>query len=146
MGVAAFWIALAAVVIAGHWRGKTKEQMRHETVRLLIEKGEPIDQERLQELLNPKPHPLPAHHPWMRPRDPAAPFKTLRICATILMITAPGVAAMISGIGISRGMPQTLWAGLGVAVLVFLLGIALLFASRFVARTAEPQHESGRAT
>jgi hypothetical protein len=55
MGVAAFWIALAAVLIGGQWHKKMKEQMRHETVRLLIEKGEPLDQGQVRELLYPKP-------------------------------------------------------------------------------------------
>lgn len=145
MGVAAFWLALAAVIIAGSWRKKMKEQMRHETVRLLIEKGEPLDQEQLRELLNPTPPPLPAHHPWLRRHEAPSGFKQFRMVGTILMIAAPGLAAMIAGIGFSEGTPRTVAAALGVGVFVFLLGVAFFFVSRFVASTGKPEHESDRA-
>ena len=40
MGVVAFWIALAAVLIAGGWAKTRTEAQKHETLRKLIEKGE----------------------------------------------------------------------------------------------------------
>jgi hypothetical protein len=142
MGVAAFWIALAAVIVAGYWRGKMKDQMRHETVRLLIEKGEPVGQEQLRELLNPAPPPLPPNHPWVRPK--LSGFKQFRIVGTLLMIAAPGLAAMIAGISYSQGEPQPLPAALGIAAFAFLVGIGLFLASRFVAPPEEPEHDSTR--
>ena len=55
MATAAFWIALAAVLIARFWRKKSADQMKHETVRLLIQKNETVDPEMVKELLNPTP-------------------------------------------------------------------------------------------
>jgi hypothetical protein len=144
MGVAAFWIALAAVIIASHWRKKMKEQMRHETVRLLIEKGEPLEQEQLRELLNPAPPPLPANHPWLR-RAPSA-YKQCRVVGTILMIAAPGVAAMVGGIGYSQALPQALWVAASVGVCMFMTGFAFFFVSRFVAPTEKRDEESNQVT
>ena len=144
MGVAAFWIALAAVIIADQWRKKTKEQMRHETVRLLIEKGEAPDHEQLRELLNPTPPPLPPNHPWVR-RPPGA-YKQFRVVGTILMIAAPGVAAMVAGIGYSQALPQALWVAAGVGLCMFMAGFALFFVSRFVAPTEKRDQESNQGT
>ena len=51
MAVTAFWIALAAVLIAGSWRKKAVEQMRHETVRLLIQQGRDLNEEEVRNLI-----------------------------------------------------------------------------------------------
>lgn len=146
MGVAAFWIALAAVIISSHWRGKAKEQMRHETVRLLLEKEGSIDQAQIERLLYPKPPPLPANHPWLRRPDPAGAYKAFRIIGTVLIIVAPGVALMVAGIGMSQGVPQTVSAALGIAAFLFLLGIAFVFVSRFVAPVEEREDGVTRDT
>lgn len=143
MGAAAFWIALAAVIIAYHWHKKMKEQMRHETVRLLIEKGETIDQEQLRELLNPTPPtppPLPPNHPWLRPAPSGS--KMFRIFGAILMIGAPGVAAMVAGIGFAQALPQAVWAAAGVGVFLLTIGFAFFFVSRFVAPKEKRDQES----
>ena len=147
MAVAAFWIALAAVIIAGEWHKKMKEQMRHETVRLLIEKGETLDQAQLRELLHPTPPPalpLPAEDGWYPPGPRG--YTQFRIAAAILMIAGPGVTAMIAGIGYAAGEDDTLFAALGVGVFVFLVGFAFFFVSRFFASTDRPHNERTQDT
>ena len=52
----AFWGFLAAVVVAGtvasYWDGIRKREAQHETVRRLIESGQPIDQAAVDKLLS----------------------------------------------------------------------------------------------
>ena len=132
MAVAAFWIALAAVLIAGSWRKKAVEQMRHETVRLLIQQGRELTEEEVRNLINPPHPPLPEGHPWMRRQDPWRAYRLCRMSGTILMFVAVGVAAAISGIGVAQAAPQATVAGIGVGLLVFLLGAAFYFAARFL--------------
>jgi hypothetical protein len=145
MGVAAFWIAVAVIMVAGRWRDKAKAQMRHETVRLLIEKGEPLDGEQIRELLNPTPRPLPANHPWLRPPPPRpSGYKMFRIFGALLMIASPGVAALIAGTSYVQDVGPALAPALGVAAFAFLLGFASFFVSRFLApgEGAENQGDS----
>lgn len=141
MGVAAFWIAVAAIIVAGRWRDKAKAQMRHETVRFLIEKGEPLDGEQIRELLNPTRPPLPANHPWFRPPPPPpSGYKMFRIFGAILMIGSPGVAALIAGTSYVQETGPELQPAFGVAAFTFLLGFALFFVSRFLAPGEETEH------
>lgn len=46
----AFWGFVAAVVVAGIWYDIRKREAQHETVRRLIESGQPIDQELMEKL------------------------------------------------------------------------------------------------
>lgn len=140
MAAAAFWIGLAAVLIAGSWRKKSVEQMRHETVRLLIQRGGEIDEEQLKELIHPTPPPLPENHPWRRKPPPGLGYRALRAVGTILMVTALGLGAMIAGIGVTQNVVDAPLAGTGVAVFVLLLGAGLFIASRFL---PPPTRETG---
>ena len=71
MAAAAFWIALAIVLVANSWRSARVESLRHETLRRLIEKNGTLDAATLKDLLYPPhpPHPpLPPGHPWAQRR------------------------------------------------------------------------------
>ena len=46
----AFWGFVAATVFAGVWNGIRKRDAQHETVRRLVESGQPIDQELMEKL------------------------------------------------------------------------------------------------
>lgn len=151
MAAAAFWIALAAVLIGSQWHKKMQEQMRHETVRLLIEKGGGLDHEQVRELLYPKPPPAPpsptpaqAWYAAWYPRGPRA-YTQWRIAGVILVTAGPGVAASVGGIAYAAGEPDILFAALGVGALVLLLGVACFFVSRFFAPTETPRDEGTRA-
>ena len=62
VGAAAFWIALAAVLVAGGWWKSRSEAQKHETIRRIIEKTGQVDESKLKELFEP---PLPD---WVRGR------------------------------------------------------------------------------
>ncbi len=89
LGAAAFWIFLAAIIVAGIWRKKHSEAVRHETVRLLIEKNQKLEDAQLKELLNPTPPPTPE---WLIPKHkPGEGYRVLRIFGTILIFIALGL-------------------------------------------------------
>ena len=68
MAAAAFWIALAIVLVANSWRSARVESLRHETLRRLIEKNGTLDAATLKDLLYPPHPPLPPGHPWAQRR------------------------------------------------------------------------------
>ena len=45
LGAMAFWIFIAAVVVASYWDGIKKRETQHETVRRAIESGNQIDED-----------------------------------------------------------------------------------------------------
>jgi hypothetical protein len=143
MGAVVFWIAVAAVLVAGNWRKKNIEGMRHETLRMLIQKEAGLNPAQVNELLNPPPPPLSEGHPWARRRDPAERVRNMRIAATLLVIAGPGVGGLIASLGLAHvlgfaverqpGDSSVLIAlGIGVAVCLVLLGVALFVAARYV--------------
>jgi hypothetical protein len=133
MALTAFWIALAAVLIASHWRNKHTEAMRHETIRLLLQTKGDVALAEIKELLHP-PRPLPASLPPCYPcvtYPPPGRYKAMRTGGSILMIASLGVGAMIGGIGVAQNQPQSIVAAIGVALCIFLIGAGVFFASRF---------------
>jgi hypothetical protein len=46
----AFWGFVAVVVVAGYWNGIRKRDAQHETVRRLMESGQPIDEALMEKL------------------------------------------------------------------------------------------------
>ncbi len=140
IGAAAFWIFLSAVVIAVIWRNKHRESMRHETLRLLIEKNQKLDEGQLAELLRPTPSPSPEWIWGPKPR-PGDAYRGMRAIGIILVFVALGLGI----VGFWRGMmlgihdKSVLDIGTGVA-LVAMLGAGLFVASRFV--TPPPSAEN----
>lgn len=138
LGAAAFWVFLAAIIVAGIWRKKHSEALRHETARLLIEKNQNFDGAQLKELLNPTPPPVPE---WLVPRHkPGEGYRVLRIFGTICMFVAFGLA--IAGIwrGMILGLHEEAVMGIAMAVpIVAMIGIGLFVASRYV---TQPSDES----
>jgi hypothetical protein len=141
MAVAAFWIALAAVLIAGSWRSKLTEQMRHDTARLLIEKDGELAEQQLKDLLNPPVRPLPEGHPWARKPEPGTGRKVLRIIGTILIVSSIGVGGMVAGIGYVNEFraEESAILGLSVGGCMLLVGLGLFLASGFLARSPTPE-------
>jgi hypothetical protein len=135
MAAAAFWIALAIVLVANSWRSRHIEAIRHETIRLLIQKHEELDPEQIKNLLYPPHPPLPPGHPWAKRRSGEG-YRVLRVFGTIAMIAAVGIGAMVAGIAMAKGVDARS-AGIGVGLFVFLLGFGLFFASRHMPRPGE---------
>jgi hypothetical protein len=57
MGVAAFWIAVAAIWISGNWKKKHLAELRHDTVKRMKEGEQKPSYEQVKELLWPSPPP-----------------------------------------------------------------------------------------
>lgn len=135
MAVAAFWIALAAVLIAGSWRKKSIEQMRHETVRQLILRDGEIDADKLKELLDPpRPPPLPEGHPWLRKPELGHAYRVFRVFGSILMIGSVGFGAVAYAIAAAEAPTIAVVVGASVVLVTLLLGVGFFLASRFVPR------------
>src|SRR5262245_53997549 len=159
MATAAFWIALAAVLIASFWRKKNVEQMKHETVRMLIQKEGTVDPGMVKELLNPTP---PQFNPevyamfGLRKREPGESRRHMRIAGLVLMLSGPGVGAMLAALGLTRtlGFNNDMSAsdssllialGIGVTIALILLGVALYSASEFLPKGPKEEGESRTA-
>ena len=133
LGTAAFWIFLAAIIVAGIWRKKHSEAVRHETVRLLIEKNQKLEDAQLKELLNPTPPPTPE---WLIPKHkPGEGYRVLRISGTILIFIALGliIACVWRGMILGIGDRSVLELATGIPIIA-MLGAGLFAASRFVAK------------
>ena len=139
MGVAAFWIALAAVIIAGTWRKRHAESLRHETLRLLIEKKPALEVEELRDLLNPPQPKVPEGHPWATRSEPGEGYRIMRVSATVLMISSVGLGALIFGVATAQDVPfpNATAAASGLGALLLIVGIALFVASRFLPRPVD---------
>jgi hypothetical protein len=141
LGIVAFWIFVAAVVVANIWRSKHSEAMKHETVRLLIEKGQKLDESQLLDLLNPKKPDWPMMQ-MMRPKPgrPGEIYRGLRFFGTILLFLSLGFVI----VGIWRGMllgmrdPSVLGIATTIPILAT-VGIGLFVASRYVSAPSKDE-------
>ena len=131
IGAAAFWIFLAAIIVAGSWRKKHSEAVRHETVRFIIEKNQKLDEAQLKELLNPTPLPPPE---WLIHKTKVGTgYRILRVSGTILMFMAFGLFLMACWRGMILGIDEKSVLGIATGIpLVAMLGAGLFVASRFV--------------
>ena len=125
-GWAAFWIALAAVIISGRWLKARREAMKYDTVVRLAEKTGRIDEEQFK-MLFPPPGPLPVH--WFAPPPAGQGRMVLRVFGTILLSVALGLAVVFAFPATLGGGSQI--PGLGFAVLLAFFAIGLFVASRF---------------
>ena len=158
MATAAFWIAIAAVLVARSWKMKNTEQMKHETVRLLIQKDGAVNADMVKELLNPKApewNPQTAAMLGIKKWEPGESRRHMRVWGIIFMIAGPGIGCAFAVIGLTRvfGFNTEISAGdsasfiaLGISlVIVFvLLGIALSYASGFLPKGPEGPDQSKR--
>jgi hypothetical protein len=133
LGAAAFWIALAAVLIAGGWHKFRREQLKQETLLKLVERTGQLDAEQVK-LLFPPPPPPHESAPWHPPPDPLEAQRGLRVGGTIVMGLAAGVAVLGLVLRVfGTGQQQDEWgiAFLGIAGVIAGLAVGLLVASKF---------------
>jgi len=129
MAVIAFWIAIAAISIFGMHLARRTQELKHETLRMLVDKGEKVDESLLRELLGT---------PGQAARQSRQQTYTgLRIAAVILFCIAPGVMFLFLTIGEAAGKPGLQVLGLGVGALVALVGLGLHLGSNIVKRMPE---------
>lgn len=121
---AAFWIALAVVIVSGRWLQARREALRYETIVRLAEKTGRIDDEQFK-MLFPPPGPLPSH--WFAPPPAGQGRMVLRVFGTLALSVALGVAVVYLVPALQRGPTP----GVGFAVLLGFFGAGLFVASRF---------------
>ena len=111
----AFWGFIAAVVVAGIWYDIRKREAQHETVRRLVESGQPIDAALMDKLL--------ALGSGERERLD----RTFKITGMILLPAAVGLA--VFGLILGTQYPQSQLPLLGASALVGCIGIGFLAAA-----------------
>lgn len=116
----AFWGFIASVVVAGIWFDIRKREAQHETVRRLVESGQPINQELMDKLLV-----LSDGKSKRLDRD-------FKITGLIMLPVAVGIA--LFGLILGTQVPQAQLPLLGGATLVACIGLGFLGVSKIVER------------
>jgi hypothetical protein len=116
----AFWGFVATCVVAGVWNGIRKRDAQHETVRRLIESGQPLDQELMEKLSLVGDGGTKRHD-----RD-------FYVTGLWLLPSAVGLAVFALVLGELE--PDAVPPILGASALVACIGIGALVAGRIAAR------------
>jgi hypothetical protein len=127
-----FFSFLALCVIAGAWKRKKIETIRHETARLLIEKNPAIDSDMLAQLFNPPPPKL----------GRGTAYRMMSVIGCIVIATGLGLWAMCLWFIFAGGHHNAMDLG-GPATLVAIIGAGTLFAARFMPRPPVKDAETG---
>lgn len=141
MAAAAFWIALAAFLIAAGYFKVRGETLRHETLRRVIEKTGEVDEERLRELLERPQPPVPPRHAFAPPQGDG--YKVLRVFGTLTLAAALGMAVFMSIVNYGGVMPsEDVFIGYGIAAVGAIVGVGLFISSAWCEKP--PKKESER--
>ena len=116
----AFWGFIAAVVVAGIWYDIRKREAQHETVRRLVESGQPLDGEVLEKLLAKSSG------------GEFRPDRDFKLVGMILLPTAVGLAVLGTVLGMQ--FPDARLPLLGVAGLVLCIGLGFLLTASMASR------------
>jgi hypothetical protein len=116
----AFWIFIAAVSVAGIWDGIRKREAKHETVRRLVESGQPIDSDLMDKLMG------------LTDNKSERPDRAFFIAG--LWILPVSVGVLVLGYFLGMLAPEAKVALFGVAGLLAVLGLGFLGASKIVGR------------
>jgi hypothetical protein len=119
---AAFWIALAAVIISGRWLKLRREALKYDTIVRLAEKTGRIDEEQFKVLFPP---PDPSRH-WFSPPAPGSGRVILRILGTLVIAGTLGLGTTFLLVSLFR-----IDGGVGLVIILFFFGAGLFVASRF---------------
>jgi hypothetical protein len=98
-GGAAFWIFIAAIVVAGTWEKIRRNAEKHATLRTIIEKTGTVDEEKLKELFS-------ARSFDSEPSTAGAGYRMLRIWGIVVMGIAGGSAVLFTVVGQFGGVPR----------------------------------------
>ena len=116
----AFWGFLASIIVAGIWNDIRKREAQQETLRRLLESGQPIDDSLMDKLLSAGGD--------RRKR----PDRDLKLIGLIMLPASVGLALLGLVLGLQNvdaRLPL-----LGVAALVACIGLGFFGASRMAAR------------
>jgi hypothetical protein len=133
LGAAAFWIALAAVLIAGSWFKSRTEAQKHETLRRMLDKTGSVDETLLSELLRPAAPASGGTHPgsWKMPQpSPGENRKMGFVMGTLLLSAAAGLAVLFLILGAGGVItPRENWIGWAIAAGIGVFGVGVFVAS-----------------
>ena len=123
-GAVAFWMFIAVCVVAGAWGGISRNRENQKTIRQAIEKGQQLDPQTLERLLQGN-------------RPPPADPNGFLVGGLVLFCIAIGLPVMGYFISLSDSPHSegAFYPMVGVGCLVGLLGVALLIASVLVRRS-----------
>ena len=116
----AFWGFIASVVVAGIWFDIRKREAQHETVRRLVESGQPINQDLMDKLLA------------LSDDKSERLDRNLKIAGLIMLPVALGIG--LFGLVLGTGYPKAQLPLLGAAALIACIGFGLLWVSKVVGR------------
>lgn len=113
----AFWGFLAAVVVGGIWYALRERQAQYAALGRLIDSGQPVDERIVEKMLG----------------GSSRTDRDLKIAGLIVTSAAPGIVVLAWAIG----QVAEVWflPLLGVAALVACIGIGLLAAASYAARS-----------
>jgi hypothetical protein len=138
LGAAAFWISLAAVLIASGWFKSRSEAQKHETLRRIIDKTGSVDQARLAELFGCAAPPSGWTNPelWKMPVSPPGQNrKNARITGAVVLSIAAAMTVLFLILGeFAVTTQKDTWIGLAIAAAIAVFGVGLFF----TALLAEP--------
>lgn len=124
----AFWLFVAAAVVAGIWDGIRKREAQHETIRRIIESGQPVDKAVIDKLL------------LMNKAGSGRPDRDFLVTAMWIGPVALGLA--VFGYILGYINPDARIALFGVSCLLAVLSIGYYLASKVVARFYTRENES----
>lgn len=114
-----FWLFIATIIAVGMWESIKKRESQHETLRRIIESGQPIDAELTDKLL--------ALTGGNKALD-----RDLKVGGLIMLFIAPGMVLL--GWGLSILEEELLIVMTGIGGLIGLIGVGLLVAAYVVRR------------
>lgn len=125
-----FWLFIAAMAAVGVWSNIRKRDAQHETLRRVIESGQPIDMELTDKLL-------------ALTGDDRDLERDLKVSAWLVAFIAPGLLLMgwIMSLTVA---PEMLHVMLGVAVLLGFISAGLFVASYVVGQWSRDEEGSVR--
>ena len=125
----AFWGFIAAVVVAGIWYDIRKKESQQETIRRLIESGQPLDEGMMDKLLS-------------QSEDGSDRLdRGFKVTGLILLPTAVGLAILGWVLGMEHA--NAFLPLMGVAGLVGCIGIGFFIAAAVASRWYVQDNDSG---
>ena len=123
---AAFWIFIAAVVVAGIWYAYARNRETQKTIRAAIDKGTPLDDALVEKLLA---------------RDSGRPsdYYTGGIVCLACAIGLPILGYFVEKVG-----PGSFYPIAGAGILVGLVGIGLILSGMLIGRRNRNVNNTGR--
>lgn len=117
-----FWLFIGLAVVAGAWDSIRKREAQHETLRRVVESGQPVDEHLANRLLS-------------NTTENKSLARDLRVSGLITGCIAPGITVMGWILSITLE-PELFMILLGVGLLILFISAGLMWAAHMVDRQA----------